>query len=666
MTNNDLFDTLVVVKRSGQRTNFQGEKIAIAIQKAFNSIDIPYKDEDVNKIYAKVLEKIEKEYKMRKTINIENIQDIIELTLKEAKLNDVYEAFKNYRDKRNASRKTFVIKQQHKFLKAIEFLGLDNLNERKNEQPETVLKHFGNIISTEFAKAYLLDNKTSRCQDGGLIYIEALETMPMGEIASLEISFTDYIEANTKLKEKIVNSKNIEEYLSNIKIILFNLKKELYGSICLTNFDKDLSDITLNNYKEILLEYLKIYLKTSNLESFLPVTKIKEDIFNLKDLDDDCFYNYYKDNLNLKENFNNIREEARSKLEEILINSLNIFFKELVFLDISINFGTGMTKVLKLINKSIIKASINASNISYFFKIKNKVNKNVTDDNYEILEEYKNLNLERDNFNYSFLDTSFNNLKDEEVCYFSKGERVIEDNTTTIKKLVTGKGNIASCAINIVRSALKNSYLLNNEASIRGFYQELDKLINIAKEALLERFEIACTRKNTNFPYLYEEGLWHDGEKVKENDRLRKLLKHGNLTISFCGLKEAVYALEKDEAKHIELAKDIIRYMSKKIDNLGEDNNLNFVLSTVVSNDIKKEFKKQDTAIYGKLKNITDKDCYSDANMFSNDLKDISYLHKKCRGGALYSTKIKTKKELDNLILEASNNGIGAIHLYKD
>ena len=90
MTNKNLFDTLVVVKRSGQRTNFQGEKIAIAIQKAFSSIDIPYKDEDVNKIYSKVLKEIEIEYKDRKTINIENIQDIIELTLKNEKLPDVY------------------------------------------------------------------------------------------------------------------------------------------------------------------------------------------------------------------------------------------------------------------------------------------------------------------------------------------------------------------------------------------------------------------------------------------------------------------------------------------------------------------------------------------------------------------------------------------------
>lgn len=652
MTNKNLFDTLVVVKRSGQRTNFQGEKIAIAIQKAFSSIDIPYKDEDVNKIYSKVLKEIEIEYKDRKTINIENIQDIIELTLKNEKLPDVYEAFKSYRDKRNASRKTFVIKRQHKFLKAIEFLGLDNLNNEK-EQPETTLKRFGDTISTEFAKAYLLDNKSSRCHDSGLIYIDSLETMPMGEMDSLEISFTDYIETNTKLKEKLINANSIAEYLSIIKITIFNLKKELYGSIALSTFDKDLEEITLKSYKDILLTYLKIYLKTSNLDTLISIEKIKDDINLIKDIDEDCFYNYYKDSRNLEVNFNSIREAAKKKLENNLTKYLNIFFKELIFIHISINFGTSKSK---LIIESIINASINSNNIEYYFKIK-KSNK----DNY-LLEKYKDISLKRNNFSFIFLE-GFNNLKDEEACYFKNGERVIEDNTTSIKKLSTGKGNIASISINIVRIALKNSYLLNKESNIRGFYQELDKLINLAKDALLERFEIDCTRKSTNFPYLYEEGLWHDGEKVKENDRLRKLLKHGTLTISFCGLKEVLYALEKDESKHIDLARDIIRYMSKKIDKISDDNNLNFTLSTIITNDIKIEFKKQDTAIYGKLKNITDKLSYSDSNSFSNDLKDISYLQNKCKGGSIYKVKIKTKKELDNLILNCLDNNIGVLKI---
>ena len=156
MNRSTLFDNLIIVKRSGQRTSFQGEKIAIAIQKAFESVDIPYKDEDVNKVYEKVLAEIEKRYQDRKTINIENIQDSIEEVLKTKKFEDVYIAFSTYRNHRNASRKTFVIKQQHKFLKAIESLGLSNITE-DNTTPQKLLEKFGSTISLEFAKAYLLD-----------------------------------------------------------------------------------------------------------------------------------------------------------------------------------------------------------------------------------------------------------------------------------------------------------------------------------------------------------------------------------------------------------------------------------------------------------------------------------------------------------------------------
>ena len=42
MKKSDLLDSLVVVKRSGQRCDFQGEKIAIAIKKAFDSIEHSY------------------------------------------------------------------------------------------------------------------------------------------------------------------------------------------------------------------------------------------------------------------------------------------------------------------------------------------------------------------------------------------------------------------------------------------------------------------------------------------------------------------------------------------------------------------------------------------------------------------------------------------------
>ena len=126
---NNFFNEIVVVKRSGQRVNFNDAKVAIAVKKGFDSVYEDYDEKIVNKVKEKVLDRIEKDYKDRKTISVENIQDIIEEVLKKMKYDEVYESFKGYRERRTASREAFVVKQQHKFVKSIEALGLKSANE---------------------------------------------------------------------------------------------------------------------------------------------------------------------------------------------------------------------------------------------------------------------------------------------------------------------------------------------------------------------------------------------------------------------------------------------------------------------------------------------------------------------------------------------------------
>ena len=78
----DLLEELVVVKRSGQRVNFNDTKIALAVKKGFDSVYEEYDEKLVNKVKEKVLSEIRKNYKDRKTIGVEDIQDIIEKELK--------------------------------------------------------------------------------------------------------------------------------------------------------------------------------------------------------------------------------------------------------------------------------------------------------------------------------------------------------------------------------------------------------------------------------------------------------------------------------------------------------------------------------------------------------------------------------------------------------
>ena len=151
----NFFNDIVVVKRSGQRVNFNPTKVAIAIKKGFDSVYDEYDEKNVNKVKEKVLDYIEKEYKDRKTIGVEDIQDVIEEVLKKQKYDEVYESYKGYRERRTASRDAFVVKQQHKFVKAIESLGLKSAKEedakRENanvdgDGPMGTMLHFGSTV----------------------------------------------------------------------------------------------------------------------------------------------------------------------------------------------------------------------------------------------------------------------------------------------------------------------------------------------------------------------------------------------------------------------------------------------------------------------------------------------------------------------------------------
>ena len=99
-----IFETIKVVKRNGSKVGFNGTKIAMAIKKGFDSIKIlnddeeeilKYSSNDIQKVYGHVIKRIEKEYQDKASIKIEDIQDIIEETLKKDKYEDVFENFAN-------------------------------------------------------------------------------------------------------------------------------------------------------------------------------------------------------------------------------------------------------------------------------------------------------------------------------------------------------------------------------------------------------------------------------------------------------------------------------------------------------------------------------------------------------------------------------------------
>lgn len=617
----EVFNELIVVKRSGQRVSFNGTKIAIAIKHAFDSIYETYNEQDVNRVYEEVLKDIEINYKGRKTINVEDIQDIIEKTLKLEKFMDVYKAFNNYRLKRAASREVFNVKQQHKFVKAIEKIGL-KVKSDKTETPLEEILNFGKIISNEFSKAYLLESKYIRAHEEGIIYIHDINYYTLGITAASLLDFSNF-------KVNDYNS-DIEE----ITDIIINIKKEQFGEQIIPALDFILAKYVLNSFKRRFKQNLGKYLSLNNFINYINMKQVESMIDKIKTLDFEMSLfasfingNYVLDIFNKA--YSDSLMEQKDELKHQFIKMLNKF-KKLDFginnNKVSISLGTNTSCCGRLIIESYLEALDllpKTSNVKTIFKVNKNINLYPKTFNYNYLENVIKLLCADKNISLTF----------DEAEYFSEGEKIIDSNQNQLGRII-----LSTTTINLARLGLKYS---KKDRCL--FYKELEEVMELTKNQLLQRYEVQANKYRENFKYLFENNLLVDADKLEYNQKVRKVLRNGTLNIGFIGLTECILALLDDEKiakpKVIDLGFEILTFMNNKIKDFILESKLNFSLIEIYDKKILKELKAIDKSIYG-TKKTNNQDIYESFNNLYKNLSLNEQLSLNSKYQMLVSSKI--------------------------
>ena len=249
-----------VIKRNGKKVNFDASKIAISIQKGFDSIEGKYNETDVQNVFQSVLKRIKKDYVDKDKIKIEEIHNLIEEELKNKKYDDVYESTKNYRERRNQSRLLFVEeKKMHKFLKTLESLGLksaheeDAKRENANVDGDTAMGtmlQYGSTVSKEFAKSYLIKKKFADAHDSGDIHIHDLDFMPMGTTTCLQIDLNKLFKNGFSTGHGFIREPNdIMSYGALAAIAIQANQNDHHGGQAIPAFDYYLAPGVLKTYK---------------------------------------------------------------------------------------------------------------------------------------------------------------------------------------------------------------------------------------------------------------------------------------------------------------------------------------------------------------------------------------------------------------------------------
>ncbi len=653
----DMLATLKVVKRNGRKVDWNGTKVAVAIKKGFDSIkneedEYKYSEKDINRVFNAVVKRIEKDYASAEKIKIEQIQDLIEEELKAKGYEDVYQSFSEYRERRTASRQLFFgEKKQHKFLKAIESLGLksaweeDAKRENANVDGDTAMGtmlQYGSTVSKEFAKAYLMKPKFAEAHDNGDIHIHDMDFMPMGTTTCCQIDLKKLFDGGFSTGHgHLRQPKDIMSYAALAAIAIQSNQNDQHGGQSIPAFDYYLAPGVLATFKKQFKQAICDYLDFTEFGNFINMDRIAKDIDKLKSIEVDLseFDHYAKDSDEVKRLFKMSYDKAMAKTNRATYQAMEAFIHNLNTMHSragaqvpfsSINFGTDTSPEGRMVMKNYLLATdsgLGNHETPIFpisiFKVKEGVNFNPEDPNYDLFRLSCEVSAKRLFPNFSFIDSTFNketyNPDDyrTEVGYMGCRTRVLADVTDPNNQITPGRGNLSFTSINLPRLGIKHGIVRGNETDLDGFFEELEGLMDMVKDQLLERFEIQCSRHVYNFPFLLGQGVWIDSEKLKPGDRLRKVLKHGTLTIGFIGLAECLKALigkhhgESEEAE--ELGLKIIGFMRKKTDEYSKKYNLNFSLIATPAEGLSGRFTNIDKAIYGKIKGVTDREYYTNS-----------------------------------------------------
>lgn len=641
-----------------------------------------YNEKDIQKVYHSIIKRIEKENEENGRIKIETIQDMIESELQKKGYEDVYKNFSEYRERRNQSRQLFFDeKKTHKFLKSIEGLGLKSANEDNNKRENAnvdgdtamgTMLQYGSTVSKEFAKSYLMKKKFSEAHDNGDIHIHDMDFLPMGTTTCMQIELdrlfkNGFSTGHGHLREP----KDIMSYSSLAAIAIQSNQNDQHGGQSIPAFDYYMAPGVLKTFKKQFKQQIYDLLDYSDLLSFINIDRIVREIDKLNSIEFDIeiFEPIYKESKSIKRMFEKSYEKAIQKTNRTTYQAMEAFVHNLNTMHSragaqvpfsSINLGTDTSAEGRMVIKNFLlstDAGLGKGETPIFpvsiFKVKEGVNYNPEDKNYDLFKLACKVSAKRLFPNFSFLDAPFNlafyqegNYKTE-VGYMGCRTRLMSDVTDLNNQTTGGRGNLSFTSINLPRIAIRNGICLKEreKADMDNFYKELADMMDLVRDQLLERFEVQCSKHSYNFPFLLEQGVWADGDKLKPNDRLRKLLKHGSLTIGFIGLAESLKALigkhhaESEEAQKLGL--EIIGFMRKRCDEYSKQYNLNFTLIATPAEGLSGRFVGIDKAIFGKIKGVTDRDYYT--NSFHVPV--------------YYQTSIKHKLEIEAPYHNLTNGG---------
>ncbi len=637
-----------IVKRDGRSADFNLDKITHAIYKAANALG--GRNADMARELAEQVER-EVEANCPGTPTVEQIQDTVERVLIENGHARTAKEFILYRAER-----TRIREMNTRLMKTLEDLtfksSLDNDIKRENANIDgdtamgTMLK-YGSESAKQFYEMFILKPEHSKAHREGDIHIHDLDFLTL-TTTCCQINLDKLFEGGFSTGHGFLREPNdIQSYAALTCIAIQSNQNDQHGGQSIPAFDhymaKGVAKTFRRHYARNLAKCLELLggVEDGTAAASEITARISDEFGLVPVLANDNGYQEKEAELlpsyissemiaPVQEHTYTYakRETERATYQamEALIHNLNTMNSragaQIPFS--SINYGTDTSPEGRLVMHKLLHAldaGLGHGETPIFpihiFKVKEGVNFNPGDPNYDLFKLACKVSAKRLFPNFSFIDAPFNlpyyreGDVDTEVAYMGCRTRVVANVYDPSRETISGRGNLSFTSINLPRLAIKANH------NVDFFFEELDRELSLCFDQLYERFKIQCSKKVRNFPFLMGQGIWLDAEKLGPDDTIEEVLKHGTLTVGFIGLAECLKALigkhhgESEEAQNLGL--DIVGFMRKRADELAQKTKLNYSVIATPAEGLSGRFVRIDREKYGKIEGVTDREYYTNS-----------------------------------------------------
>ena len=513
---------------------------------------------------------------------------------------------------------------------------------------------YGSTVSKEFCKTFVIKPEHAQAHDCGDIHIHDMDFLNMGTLTCCQINLDKLFDGGFSTGHGFLREPNsIMSYGALAAIAIQSNQNDQHGGQSIPFFDYSLAKGVYKTFRKSyianLYKGLKLLKGIDDKRAIQDIVYDTEKSSNKKvGLEKDLDYLYIEkekliETFNIDESLAVLMqsfayEEAYKETDRQTYQSMEGFIHNLNTMHSragaqvpfsSINFGTDTSLEGRMVSKNLLlslEKGLGNGETAIFpiliFKVKEGVNLNPEDPNYDLFKLSCRVSAKRLFPNFSFLDAPFN-LKsykpgqpETETTYMGCRTRVMGN--VCGEEVASGRGNLSFTTINLPRLGIKHGIVNSrSNANIDEFFEDLDEKIDLVIDQLLERMQIQGNKKVKNFPFLMGQGIWQGSDELSPEDTLQDVIKQGTLTVGFIGLAECLIALtgqhhgESEESQ--ELGLKIVSHMRKRMDEATEKYKLNFSLIATPAEGLSGRFTEIDKKIYGEIKGITDKEYYTNS-----------------------------------------------------